>query len=178
MTGAISFGDLVKRRRLELGLSQPRLADRLCATSGRSVYTRSDVSRYEREERIPARTLQTALAAALELPRIELARAARVTRDRRKGPTPPVVLALERRTKQTPTLADRIAESLHQERLQRGWSIRAIERASAKTGRGMISATAVRAYESGKCERRLEYLERYAAALDYSIRVKIIRIGC
>lgn len=60
------LGEVIARRREELGLSQDDLARRLCAVSGASTFTRNEVSRYERGVRSPrGRTLEW-LAEALE----------------------------------------------------------------------------------------------------------------
>jgi transcriptional regulator with XRE-family HTH domain len=80
----MSFGELVAQRRRDLGLSQRQLADRICAESGRPTVTRTEVSRYEREVRLPTRASLLPLAAALELPPAVLAHAAQNFRDRRQ----------------------------------------------------------------------------------------------
>jgi hypothetical protein len=60
------------------------LADRICADSGRPTVTRTEVSRYEREVRLPTQASLMSLAAALELPPALLAWAAEELRDRRQ----------------------------------------------------------------------------------------------
>ncbi|GII24636.1 helix-turn-helix domain-containing protein [Planosporangium mesophilum] len=84
----LSFGELVTRRRLDLGLSQSELADRICAEAGRPTLTRHEVSRYEREVRLPTQTSLVAYAAALNLPPVVLARATQNTRARRHPRAP------------------------------------------------------------------------------------------
>jgi transcriptional regulator with XRE-family HTH domain len=82
---ASSFGALLARVRMEQGISQLRLAERLCAASGQATVTRHEVSRWEREERIPTGYWLSWLAAVLELPLAELERAAGAAR-RARGP--------------------------------------------------------------------------------------------
>lgn len=80
---AISLGELIAGRRRDLGLSQRDLADAVCRASGRVTVTRHEISRYERETRLPAATAAPALAAALGLPEAALRRAAGFARTRR-----------------------------------------------------------------------------------------------
>jgi len=85
-----TIGTLLARVRGERGISQLRLAERLCASSGTTTVTRSEISRWEREERIPSGYWLGWLAATLELPLEQLERAAAVARRRRRaGPIPP-----------------------------------------------------------------------------------------
>ncbi|WP_203935950.1 helix-turn-helix domain-containing protein [Planosporangium mesophilum] len=84
----LSFGELVARRRRDLGLSQNQLADRICALSGRSTLTRHEVSRYERGVRLPGQTFLVAYAAALDLQPVVLVRAVHVARARRQTRAP------------------------------------------------------------------------------------------
>ncbi len=79
------FGALLARVRTELGISQLRLAERLCAASGQPTVTRHEVSRWEREERIPTGYWLGWLAAVLEVPLAELEWAAAAAR-RARGP--------------------------------------------------------------------------------------------
>ncbi|HCT81786.1 MAG TPA: hypothetical protein DGT23_35440 [Micromonosporaceae bacterium] len=82
-----SLGPLIAQRRKELGRSQERLAEQLCTVSGRLTVTKNEVSRYEREERIPSADSLRHLAIALALPLDTLERAAATTRAlRRKRP--------------------------------------------------------------------------------------------
>ena len=74
---AVSLGELITTRRRGLGHSQRDLADLICAVSGRPTITRCEISRYERERRIPSPTIQEHLATALDLPVPMLRRAAR-----------------------------------------------------------------------------------------------------
>ncbi|MEU0559380.1 helix-turn-helix transcriptional regulator [Dactylosporangium sp. NPDC006015] len=78
-----SFGQLITRRRHQLGLTQGDLADQLCARSGRPTFTRHEVSRYEHGRRIPTTKLLTAIADALDLPMAVLRRTAAADRQRR-----------------------------------------------------------------------------------------------
>lgn len=92
-----SIGALLAQVRSEHGISQLRLAERLCAASGLSTVTRSEVSRWEREERIPSGYWLGWLAAVLELPLGRLERATAVARQhrRRRGAADPRVTWVE-----------------------------------------------------------------------------------
>jgi transcriptional regulator with XRE-family HTH domain len=65
------------------GISQVRLAELLCASAGLPTITRHEISRWEREERVPGAYWLRWLARALEVPTDELERAATATRARR-----------------------------------------------------------------------------------------------
>jgi transcriptional regulator with XRE-family HTH domain len=78
-----TLGALIARVRAEAGLTQLRLAARLCAASGVATVTRHEVSRWEREERIPRGYWLAWLALVLDLPLEQLERAAAGTRRRR-----------------------------------------------------------------------------------------------
>jgi transcriptional regulator with XRE-family HTH domain len=67
-----SIGALLTRLRLARGYSQLRVAERLCATSGLATVSRHEVSRWEREERIPGSFWLGWLAVVLEVPLAEL----------------------------------------------------------------------------------------------------------
>ena len=71
-----TIGALLARVRAETGISQLRLASRLCAAAGQPTVTRHEVSRWEREERIPTSYWLDWLAVVLEVPVAELERAA------------------------------------------------------------------------------------------------------
>ena len=77
-----SFGSLLAQLRTERGLSQLRLAERLCAASGVPTVSRHEVSRWEREARVPGPFWLGWLAAVLEVPpeRLTAARPARPAR--------------------------------------------------------------------------------------------------
>ncbi|MET7422858.1 helix-turn-helix transcriptional regulator [Dactylosporangium sp. NPDC005555] len=81
-----SLGALLTRVRQAQGKSQVRLAGLLCAASGQPTLTRHEVSRWEREERIPSQVWLGWLALVLDTPLDELERAAARTR-RRREPT-------------------------------------------------------------------------------------------
>jgi transcriptional regulator with XRE-family HTH domain len=84
-----TIGVLLARVRQEQGVTQLRLAERLCASSGQATVTRHEVSRWEREERVPSGYWLAWLAVALDVPLAELERAAGVARRRRRpGPQP------------------------------------------------------------------------------------------
>jgi transcriptional regulator with XRE-family HTH domain len=74
------FGELVARKRHELGLSQSKLASVLCRESGTFTLTRHEVSRYERGEVVPGPYWLRHLAAALDLDPAELRAAAAADR--------------------------------------------------------------------------------------------------
>ena len=82
-----AIGAMLARLRAERGISQLRLAERVCAASGVPTVSRHEISRWEREERVPSDFWLGWLAVALEVPVEMLARAAGVTRRRRKGGT-------------------------------------------------------------------------------------------
>ena len=83
-----TVGALVARVRSERGISQLRLAERLCGCAGVSTVTRHEISRWEREERIPSGYWLNWLAVALDLPLSDLERAAAAARRRRRGDSP------------------------------------------------------------------------------------------
>jgi transcriptional regulator with XRE-family HTH domain len=87
-----SLGPVLTRVRLACGWSQLRVAALLCAASGTVTVTRNEVSRWEREERVPSGFWLGWLAFVLEVPVEELALAAARTRRRRpanRAPTDP-----------------------------------------------------------------------------------------
>jgi transcriptional regulator with XRE-family HTH domain len=84
-----SIGALLARVRAEQGVSQLRLAERLCACSGTPTVTRHEISRWEREERIPSGYWLSWLAVALDVPLARLERAAAQARRRRRRPAIP-----------------------------------------------------------------------------------------
>ena len=83
------FGAYLAQLRLRRGWSQLRLADQLCAASGSSTVTRHEVSRWEREERLPADFWLGWLAAVLDAPADGLAAAAERSRVRHRLVAPP-----------------------------------------------------------------------------------------
>ncbi|GAA3432590.1 helix-turn-helix domain-containing protein [Kutzneria kofuensis] len=62
------ISDLIKRARMERGLSQTGLAMTLADVSGQDTVTRSEVSRWERGKRIPTRHWLRWLAVVLGVP--------------------------------------------------------------------------------------------------------------
>src|SRR5690242_17861175 len=80
-----SIGSLLVDVRVAAGKSQLRLAEQLCAASGVPTVTRHEISRWEREERIPSRFWLGWLAMVLEVPLDLLERAAATARERRRG---------------------------------------------------------------------------------------------
>jgi transcriptional regulator with XRE-family HTH domain len=81
-----SIGALLARVRGEQGVTQLRLAARLCAAAGSATVTRHEISRWEREERIPSGYWLSWLAMVLDHPLEALERAAGVARRRRLDP--------------------------------------------------------------------------------------------
>ncbi len=81
-----TIGALIARVRGELGITQLRLAERLCASAGVATVTRHEVSRWERGERVPSGYWLAWLAAALDQPLGDLERAVAATRRLRAGP--------------------------------------------------------------------------------------------
>jgi transcriptional regulator with XRE-family HTH domain len=79
-----SLGPMLTRVRLRQGWSQLRVAELLCAASGVTTVTRHEMSRWEREERVPSRFWLGWLALVLQVPVEELAGAAARTRRRRQ----------------------------------------------------------------------------------------------
>jgi transcriptional regulator with XRE-family HTH domain len=84
--GQETIGEFIARVRGEQGISQLRLAARLCAAAGTSTVTRHEVSRWERGDRIPSTYWLAWLAAAMDQPLDELVRAADAGRRRRAEP--------------------------------------------------------------------------------------------
>jgi transcriptional regulator with XRE-family HTH domain len=78
-----TIGGLIALVRAENGITQLRLAAGLCASAGVATVTRHEVSRWEREERIPSGYWLAWLALALDVPLEQLERAAAAARRRR-----------------------------------------------------------------------------------------------
>jgi transcriptional regulator with XRE-family HTH domain len=78
-----SLGPLLTRVRLARGWSQLRVAELLCGASGAATVTRNEISRWEREERVPSRFWLEWLALVLEVRIDALESAAALTRRRR-----------------------------------------------------------------------------------------------
>ncbi|HLL64514.1 MAG TPA: helix-turn-helix domain-containing protein [Micromonosporaceae bacterium] len=83
-----SLGAMLARARLDSGRSQLRLAELLCAAAGLATVTRHEISRWEREERIPTVYWLRWLAVVLDVPLDGLELAAAVARSRRAGRSP------------------------------------------------------------------------------------------
>jgi transcriptional regulator with XRE-family HTH domain len=86
-----TLGALLARVRGEQGISQLRLAERLCAASGQPTVTRHEVSRWEREDRVPTGYWLGWLGAVLDVPLAELERAAGAARAIRRRPSAAIV---------------------------------------------------------------------------------------
>ncbi|WP_410810995.1 helix-turn-helix domain-containing protein [Micromonospora sp. 067-2] len=79
------LGPLLARCRLARGWSQQRTATELCAAAGVPTLSRNEVSRWERQRRVPGGFWLGWLAVVLDVPLVVLAQAAAGTR--RAGPT-------------------------------------------------------------------------------------------
>ncbi|MFF5227176.1 hypothetical protein [Dactylosporangium sp. NPDC000521] len=101
-----SLGVLLTRLRQAQGKSQVRLAGLLCAASGLPTLTRHEISRWEREERIPSRVWLCWLALVLDTPLDDLERAAANTR-RRREPTMTMTMTVPTTSISTSTEATR-----------------------------------------------------------------------
>jgi transcriptional regulator with XRE-family HTH domain len=75
-----SLGGLITRVRLASGRSQLRIAELLCAASGVATISRHEISRWEREVRVPSTFWLRWLALVLEVDLAELERAAACAR--------------------------------------------------------------------------------------------------
>jgi transcriptional regulator with XRE-family HTH domain len=84
-----TLGALITRVRTDAGLTQLRLADMLCAAAGAPTVTRNEISRWEREERIPRGYWLAWLALCLDVPLAQLERAAADSRRHRRRLVPP-----------------------------------------------------------------------------------------
>jgi transcriptional regulator with XRE-family HTH domain len=76
-----TIGPLLARLRQARGYSQLNLAQLLCATSGHPTITRHEISRWEREERIPSEFWLRPLAQVLAVPIDALRQAVATTRN-------------------------------------------------------------------------------------------------
>lgn len=74
------LGPLLARGRLARGWSQQRAAAELCAASGVPTLSRHEVSRWERQRRVPGGFWLGWLAVILDVPLVALAEAAAATR--------------------------------------------------------------------------------------------------
>jgi transcriptional regulator with XRE-family HTH domain len=78
-----TIGTVLARARTERGVTQLRLAEWLCAASGAATVTRHEISRWEREERLPSGFWLGWLAFVLDLPVGDLEQAVTAARRRR-----------------------------------------------------------------------------------------------
>ncbi|MFE0592374.1 transcriptional regulator [Micromonospora echinospora] len=81
-------GPLLARFRLARGWSQDQLAARLCAAAGVATLSRHEVSRWERQVRVPGKFWLDWLAVVLEIPRERLSGAAATSRRTDAYPVP------------------------------------------------------------------------------------------
>ena len=100
------FGPYLAQLRLRRGWSQLRLAEQLCAASGSPTVTRHEVSRWEREDRLPADFWLGWLAVVLDAPVDGLAAAAERSRARHR------LVAPERAGPARPESRDRVGLDL------------------------------------------------------------------
>ena len=82
-----SLGPLLARARSARGWSQLRVAELLCAASGTPTVTRHELSRWEREERVPSAYWLGWLSLVLEIPVGTLTATAALTRRSRLAGT-------------------------------------------------------------------------------------------
>lgn len=97
---AETLGPLLTRRRRALGRSQHRLATQLCEESGFHTLSRHEISRWEREERIPTKFWRPWLAHVLGVSLNDIEMAAVATRSRRRVATSPAWRMVELRAEQ------------------------------------------------------------------------------
>ncbi|GGM38031.1 hypothetical protein GCM10011608_23350 [Micromonospora sonchi] len=83
LLGEEPFGALLSRFRLARGWSQSRLAAELCAAAGVPTLSRHEISRWERQRRVPGPFWRSWLAQVLALPADLLPDATEGGRDRR-----------------------------------------------------------------------------------------------
>ncbi|MBM0280129.1 helix-turn-helix domain-containing protein [Micromonospora tarensis] len=76
----VHLGPLLARCRLARGWSQQRTAAELCTAAGVPTLSRHEVSRWERERRVPGGFWLGWLAVVLDVPLVTLAEAAAATR--------------------------------------------------------------------------------------------------
>ena len=81
--GGDGLGAVLARRRVHKGLSQLELAQLLCEVAGVFTLTRHEISRWEREERIPSSSWLGCLSETLDVPLAVLRPLAEVARDSR-----------------------------------------------------------------------------------------------
>jgi len=80
------IGTLLAQLRAERGWSQLRLAEQLCAAAGVATVSRHEISRWERQERVPGPFWLGWLAAVLEVPPERLSAARPARRSARRPP--------------------------------------------------------------------------------------------
>ena len=81
--GVETIGAMIARVRTERGATQLKLAEWLCAAAGVATVTRHEISRWEREERLPSGFWLGWLALVLDLPVDQLELAVVAARRRR-----------------------------------------------------------------------------------------------
>lgn len=109
--GPEPIGQLLRRLRLAKGFSQLRLAERLCDASRLPTISRHEVSRWEREERIPGSFWLRWLAVVLDVPLEQLEAATAAARICLPGR--PFPSGLHRRLYRVPTAAELLSELDH-----------------------------------------------------------------
>lgn len=104
------LGTMLVRLRESKGYTQMRVAEGLCAASGVVTVTRHEVSRWERQERIPSAFWLKWLAEVLEVPMSDLEAAAAATRKGARAPASALTAATVSRTGQTTAPARRLPQ--------------------------------------------------------------------
>jgi transcriptional regulator with XRE-family HTH domain len=79
-TEVLTIGQIIRRARLELGMSQYVLADRLAAVSGKPTMGRDRVARWERGSQVPRNEWRQWLSAVLNVPAERLDQGAEAAR--------------------------------------------------------------------------------------------------
>ena len=87
------LGPLLLHARRAHGRSQQHLAEQLCAIAGVATVSRHEISRWEREERIPSRYWLAWLSVVLGVDEVQLARATARTRSRRASAGEPAMVS-------------------------------------------------------------------------------------
>lgn len=87
---ASHIGRLIRDRRLLAGMSQQRLAAKLCDVSGHPTVTRHEICRWERGGRIPQEWWLRWISDALEVPMSDLLVARELSRSSRKAEQIPI----------------------------------------------------------------------------------------
>ncbi|GAB7037907.1 MULTISPECIES: helix-turn-helix domain-containing protein [Catenuloplanes] len=116
------LGPLLTALRRGLGWSQDRVAEQLCAASGRHTVTRHEISRWERAERVPSEFWRRWLATVLGADPADLARSAATARRALPGePGPAAALPGRAVTRPTGSTGAPAAETARLRRAAHAW---------------------------------------------------------